>query len=280
MSQGTVSVQKNVLHRTGSGQPQWLTNPLVRRHNSFAIQPAGRRPDQLGEGRHRQLCSTPRSNTPLRRQTRRFFGGRQPLCGNGVTSSMDLIDNPAACSPVIALSRPEPGPLTRTSNSFTPNFEAFSAQVSAARCAAKGVLLRLPLKPDVPAVAQHKTSPFTSVMVTVVLLNVALIWATAFATLRRIFLRTALLTPALPLNSCDRLPRTSHHNVSGQLPDSAHTPTQLTPLGNSHPWATHTPGATHIPMSQTPTGRCCNQRAPVCRSCGISPGQISINATP
>jgi hypothetical protein len=75
-----------------------------------------------------------------------------------------------------------------------------------------------------------------------VLLNVALIWATAFATLRRIFLRTALLTPALPLNSCDRLPRTSHHNVSGQLPDSAHTPTQLTSLGNSHPWATHTPG--------------------------------------
>jgi hypothetical protein len=107
-----------------------------------------------------------------------------------------------------------------------------------------------------------------------VLLNVALIWATAFATLRRIFLRTALLTSALPLNSCDRLPRTSHHNVSGQLPHSTHTPGQLTPLGNSHPWATQTP------MSQTPTGHCCNQRATVCRSCGISPGQISINATP
>lgn len=38
----------------------------------------------------------------------------------------------------------EPGPLTFTSISFTPNFEARSAHVSAARCAANGVLLRLP----------------------------------------------------------------------------------------------------------------------------------------
>src|SRR4029077_14492421 len=113
------------------------------------------------------------------------------------TSSMALIVSPADCKPVIALSRPEPGPFTRTSISFTPNFAALSAHVSAARCGAKGVLLRLPLKPDVPAVAQHKTSPFKSVIVTVVLLNVALIWATARATLRRIFLRTALLTHQL-----------------------------------------------------------------------------------
>src|SRR5258707_12637210 len=110
---------------------------------------------------------------------------------------MALIDSPADCSPVIALSRPEPGPFTRTSISLIPNLEAFSAHVSAARCAAKGVLLRLPLKPDVPAVAQHNTSPFTSVMVTVVLLNVALMCATARVTLRRIFFRTALLTREL-----------------------------------------------------------------------------------
>src|SRR5207244_7122945 len=129
--------------------------------------------------------------------TRRFFGGRQPLCGSGVTSSIALMTRPAACSAVIADSRPEPGPLTRTSISFRPNFVARSAHVSAARWAAKGVLLRLPLKPDVPAVAQHNTSPLRSVIVTVVLLNVALICATARATLRRIFLRTTLLTHEL-----------------------------------------------------------------------------------
>src|SRR5438105_3980996 len=83
--------------------------------------------------------------------TRRFFGGRQPLCGSGVTSSITLIDNPAACKAVIADSRPEPGPLTRTSTSLRPNFVARSAATSAARWAANGVLLRLPLKPTVPA---------------------------------------------------------------------------------------------------------------------------------
>ncbi len=64
---------------------------------------------------------------------------------------------------------------------------ARSAQVSAARCAANGVLLRLPLNPTVPAVAQHRTSPFVSVIVTCVLLKVALIWATPRLTLRRTF---------------------------------------------------------------------------------------------
>ena len=88
-------------------------------------------------------------------------------------SSIARITIPADCSPVMALSRPEPGPFTRTSSSFTPNLLARSAQVSAARWAAKGVLLRLPLKPEVPAVAQHRTSPLTSVIVTIVLLNVA-----------------------------------------------------------------------------------------------------------
>ena len=57
-------------------------------------------------------------------QTRRFFGGRQPLCGSGVTSSIALIVRPAACRAVMADSRPEPGPLTLTSTSLTPNFVA------------------------------------------------------------------------------------------------------------------------------------------------------------
>src|SRR5271170_2569249 len=119
--------------------------------------------------------------------TRRFFGGRQPLCGSGVTSSIALMDRPAACRAVMADSRPDPGPLTRTSISLRPNLLARSAQVSAARWAAKGVLLRLPLKPTVPADAKHSASPLVSVMVTIVLLKVALMWAIPRLTLRRAF---------------------------------------------------------------------------------------------
>src|SRR5207302_2177686 len=117
--------------------------------------------------------------------TRRFFGGRQPLCGSGVTSSIALTVSPAACSAVIADSRPEPGPLTFTSISFMPNFCARSAQISAARWAANGVLLRLPLKPTVPAEAKQSVSPLVSEMVTMVLLKVDLMCATPRLTLRR-----------------------------------------------------------------------------------------------
>src|SRR6185312_3141615 len=93
------------------------------------------------------------SRAANRSYTRRFLGGRQPLCGSGVTSSMALTLRPAACSAVMADSRPDPGPLTRTSISLTPNLLARSAATSAARWAANGVLLRLPLKPTVPAEA-------------------------------------------------------------------------------------------------------------------------------
>ena len=48
---------------------------------------------------------------------------------------------------------------------------------SAARRAAKGVLLREPLKPTVPADCQEITLPAVSVMLTIVLLNVLLMWA-------------------------------------------------------------------------------------------------------
>src|SRR5437016_1688050 len=72
-------------------------------------------------------------HVPTCRYTRRFLGGRQPLCGSGVTSSMALTVSPAACKAVIADSRPEPGPFTRTSISRTPNLVALSAHVSAAR---------------------------------------------------------------------------------------------------------------------------------------------------
>src|SRR5260370_17785231 len=93
------------------------------------------------------------------------LGGRQSLCGGGVTSSIALIISPADCRPVMALSRPDPGPFTRTSISFTPNLAAFSAHVSAARCAAKGVLLRLPLKPELPSVAQPHPPPLRAATV-------------------------------------------------------------------------------------------------------------------
>src|SRR5262245_46304250 len=96
-------------------------------------------------------------------QTLRFLGGRQPLWGRGVTSSIALIESPDACKAVIALSRPEPGPLTFTSTSLTPYLVAVAAAVSAARCAANGVLLRLPLNPTVPDEAQQRASDRKSV---------------------------------------------------------------------------------------------------------------------
>src|ERR1700728_4498500 len=110
---------------------------------------------------------------------------------------MALINRPDAWIAVISLSRREPGPLTLTSTSLTPYLVAADAAVSAARCAAKGVLLRLPLKPTVRDEAQHSASPLGSVIVTVVLLNVALMWTTARLTLRRVFLFLALATGSL-----------------------------------------------------------------------------------
>ena len=62
-----------------------------------------------------------------------------------MTSSIALISSPLDWMARIADSRPEPGPLIRMSTSFIPIFLAFWAHCSAARWAAKGVLLRLPL---------------------------------------------------------------------------------------------------------------------------------------
>src|SRR3954462_6118727 len=119
--------------------------------------------------------------------TRRFLRGRQPLCGSGVMSSIDFTLRPAASRDVIALSRPLPGPFTLTSTSLTPYFFALSAACCAAICPANGVLLRFPLKPLVPALAQQSVSPLVSVIVTVVLLNVALMKTMPTDTLRRAF---------------------------------------------------------------------------------------------
>src|SRR5436190_20076070 len=107
-------------------------------------------------------------------QTLRRFGGRQPLCGIGVTSLIDLTCNPAAARAWIADSRPLPGPCTRTCTRFTPAVSASRAACSAATVAAKGVLFLEPLNPALPDEPHDTVLPWTSVMVTVVLLNVAL----------------------------------------------------------------------------------------------------------
>src|SRR5688572_24305218 len=136
---------------------------------------------------------------PRRPYTRRRLRGRQPLWGIGVTSSMARILRPVAASARTADSRPEPGPLTFTSTSRTPIFIAFSAQRSAAFCAANGVDLREPLKPTVPAESQQRVSPLGSVIVTIVLLNDASTWQTPRGTIRLPFARRAAgAAPASP----------------------------------------------------------------------------------
>src|SRR5262245_697021 len=127
-----------------------------------------------------------------RDQTRRRLGGRQPLWAVGVTSWMVPTSRPTAPSERIAVSRPEPGPFTKTSILRMPCSISRRPAASAAICAANGVDLREPLKPTVPAEAHEITAPDGSVIVTIVLLNVLLMcaWpaATFFFSLRRTFL--------------------------------------------------------------------------------------------
>jgi hypothetical protein len=110
--------------------------------------------------------------------TRLLFGGRQPLCGKDVTSSIEDIRKPACCSAEIADSLPEPGPLTLISTSLIPLRIAVWAHRCAACWAAKGVLFREPLNPTHPAEPQQTVSPLTSVIVINVLLNVAFMCTT------------------------------------------------------------------------------------------------------
>src|SRR3712207_5245942 len=105
--------------------------------------------------------------------TRRRLGGRQPLCGIGVTSVIDSTVSPADCNDRTADSRPEPGPLTNTSTWRMPLSMARRAACSAVICAAYGVLLREPRKPCAPALAHDTTLPCGSVSVIMILLNVA-----------------------------------------------------------------------------------------------------------
>src|SRR5579872_4183074 len=109
--------------------------------------------------------------------TLRRFRGRHPLWGTGVASMIPRISRPDACSDRMAVSRPAPGPFTKTSTLRTPCSCARRLGASAASWAANGVDLREPLKPTLPADAQDSALPAPSVIVTIVLLNVDLMWA-------------------------------------------------------------------------------------------------------
>src|SRR5215813_12362334 len=133
--------------------------------------------------------------------TRRRLGGRHPLCGIGVTSRIAEISRPTAWSDRMAASRPAPGPRTNTSTCLSPRSMALRAAFSAAVCAAKGVLLREPLKPTLPALAHETTLPILSVRVTMVLLKVACTWAMPTRTSLRSRLRPPLRGAAGALDS-------------------------------------------------------------------------------
>src|SRR5437867_9364851 len=130
--------------------------------------------------------------------TRRRLRGRQPLCGIGVTSRMEVMVNPAACNARRADSRPDPGPATSTSRVRMPCSIAFWAASSAATWAANGVDLREPLKPLVPAEDQAIVLPWASVMVIIVLLNDAFTCATPEAMFLRSRRRTRVVA-SLPI---------------------------------------------------------------------------------
>ena len=70
-----------------------------------------------------------------------------------------VILKPRALSARTEDSRPGPGPLIHTSKFLTPYSWATLPAASAATCAANGVLLREPLKPAPPEVAQDNALP-------------------------------------------------------------------------------------------------------------------------
>src|SRR5262245_24736154 len=111
---------------------------------------------------------------------------------------MLVIFRPQAFSARTADSRPGPGPLTRTSTILTPCSCAATPAFSAATCAANGVLLREPRKPQPPDVAHDNVLPWRSVIVTIVLLKDACTCAIASVTCFLTFLRPLAGAAAAP----------------------------------------------------------------------------------
>src|SRR5689334_10390364 len=112
-------------------------------------------------------------------------------------SEMLVILRPQALRARTALSLPGPGPPTRTSTFFTPCSCAATPAFSAATCAANGVLLREPRKPQPPDVAHDRVLPWRSVIVMIVLLKEAWTCAIASSTFLRAFF--GFLAPPAPV---------------------------------------------------------------------------------
>src|SRR4029078_6710412 len=102
---------------------------------------------------------------------RRRFCGRQPLCGTGVTSAIELIRMPSAARARTDDSRPGPGPLISTSRFLMPCSIAARPATSEATWAANGVDLREPLKPWPPDEAHDRALPSRSGTVMIGLLQ-------------------------------------------------------------------------------------------------------------
>src|ERR1700694_1012403 len=88
----------------------------------------------------------------------------------------------------MADSRPLPGPCTRTCTRRTPRLIASRAACSAATVAGDGVLFCDPLNWALPAEPHATALPRGSVIVMIVLLKVALTWATPSASITRLLL--------------------------------------------------------------------------------------------
>src|SRR4029077_6877637 len=121
-------------------------------------------------------CSPSSCLQTTKNQTRRFLGGRHPLCGIGVRSRMERTSRPAVDSARTADSRPAPGPLTFTFTLRKPDSLALLAAVIEACWAAKGVPLRDPRNPSERELDQARAFPTVSVMVAMVLLKDACTW--------------------------------------------------------------------------------------------------------
>ena len=115
-------------------------------------------------------------------------GARQPLCGSGVTSLIEVTTRPFACMERIADSRPEPTPRTNTATSRKPYGLAFSTTLFTMIEAAYGVAFFGPLNPTAPAEDHASTLPVKSVRVMMVLLYVAWMYARPVGTDRAAFL--------------------------------------------------------------------------------------------
>src|SRR5690606_1555257 len=124
--------------------------------------------------------------------------GRQPLCGDGVSSMIVRTFTPVAWIDLIACSRPEPVPRITMSTCEMPMFWAFRVASAAASCAAYGVPFFEPLYPIEPAEDHATVLPSMSVIVTIVLVYEA--WMNALPSARlRLTRFFADLVPALAM---------------------------------------------------------------------------------